>query len=232
MRVSIGFGVGFAVASLLAVGCGGDGADHGNQAIVNAGSGGEEVFEGGEPESSAGRGVQETAGAGGSPAAICPAVLGVQTTARIDADFPMPFAFAQTGVFSACRNDECLPITLHGDVAGDLNPGLATGEAPIPGEDPSPLPPRARVSVWNATGEAYAPPAPYVTLGWYLRPDPSDYQRTDTYTLSLEHDGTSTELIHRAVTYTRTLFQVGYSAPDPERCANWGEAVVDLRSTH
>ena len=69
-----------------------------------------------------------------TPAPVCPAVAPRATTARISADFPLPFEVAQDAVFTACRNEECQPITLHGEVEGDPNPALVRGNGPQTGD--------------------------------------------------------------------------------------------------
>ena len=84
--------------------------------------------------------------------------------------------------------------------------------------------------VWAATGRAYAPEHPYVVLSWNRQPQPDDYTRTDTYTLSVDQPGVSTELIRSSVNYQKAMYDAGFAAPDPTRCDSWGEAVVDLRT--
>jgi hypothetical protein len=91
----------------------------------------------------------------------------------------------------------------------------------------------ARRAARLAHADTAARSTPYVELTWSLQPDPaSDYTRTDLYTLSVDHDGTSTELIRAATTYVQTSIGTGftYNLPDPTVCGTWGEAVVDLRS--
>lgn len=156
------------------------------------------------------------AGQGGGKATDwCPAVLRY-TFADIFADFSLPITVAQTGVFHACRNNGCLQVELSG--SSDLFGGSAASEPADPGvvvvvhDDPS--------------------REPYVELTWSLQSDPtSDYTRTDRYTLSVDHDGISTELLQASTTYAQTFYSPAdtYNLPDPTICGSWGEAVVDLR---
>ncbi len=162
-----------------------------------------------------GAGGDQSAGQGGGKATDwCPAVVAV-TSADISADFSLPIAVAQTGVFHACRNNGCLQIELSGssDFRGGSAPSPEGGVTVVVHNDPS--------------------REPYVELNWVLPPDQtSDYTRTDLYTLSVDHDGISTELIRASTTYVQTFYSTAdtYNLPDPTICGSWGEAVVDLRT--
>jgi hypothetical protein len=192
-------------ASALVIGCGGS--------ATNPGPGG----------------MTETSTGGASPTfwSACPAVAYQLSSAEILADFPLPFADAQTHTFHACRNDECYSLSLS-----DFSGGSSVSPSSVTGFQNG-----AEVEVWadreviGVPSATSLPPAPYVMLRWEHEADSTDFTRTDEYKLSIDNENSgATSLFDTMVTYVKTTYTDLGPDIDPELCGAWGVATVDLRA--
>src|SRR5450755_381646 len=135
-------------------------------------------------------------------ASWCPAVGRTPSSyAEILADFPLPFADAESGTFRACRNVECYSLSLS-----DLTAANGPSPASVTGAENG-----ATVEVWadreviGVPKPASAPPTPDLKLRWDHPSDPTDFTRADEYTLSVDSPGT-TSLLDTTVSYVRTTY--------------------------